>query len=430
MSPWAEKSKSLGGHDGVTLIVGLGLAFFFLTRVSLGVSVFTLALMGMFHALKNRKVHSQFLWRDGQWFIIAASLPLAYFFRMLVSDFDHRMLDKVARFILIIPIYWIVRSFGISASKVLIFISAGVFTAGFESFFQVSNGIQRVSGTSIPNSIPFGNFALLFGVLSVLLIIQKNRDETFAWAKWVGMGGFLAGMFTSIASGSRGGWVAIPLFILVYWSFFGSGNKFVSYMVAIAIVVVMPLLVYFVPAISDRLALGVSEAHSFLSRTGLWMSGETTSSIGIRLDMWAAGIDAFRSAPVFGLGFTGFNEFLHDRVEMGLTHPDLEVIGFKHLHCEIITTAAKLGLMGLFALAVLWVGGIWWFLRNTVNKDSNGKIFRVMGLITFTAMIVYSMTDSMFGMTLQSMVYTMLLGISAGGLRHAELNPEPGTAGQ
>jgi hypothetical protein len=40
------------------------------------------------------------------------------------------------------------------------------------------------------------------------------------------------------------------------------------------------------------------------------------------------------------------------------------------------------------------------------------------------------MTDSMFGMTLHSMVYTMLLGISAGGLRHAELNPKPDAAGR
>lgn len=430
MSSWAEKSKSLRGNDGVTLIVGLGLAFFFLTRISLGVSVFTLALLGVFHALENRKVHSQFSWRDGQWFIIAAILPLAYFFRMLVSDFDHRLLDKVVRFILIIPIYWIVRSYGISASKVLFCISASVFTAGFESLFQVSNGIQRVSGASIPNPIPFGNFSLLFGVLSILLIIPKNNGEAFGWAKWVGVGGLLAGMFTSIASGSRGGWVAIPVFILIYWRFFGSRSKLFSYMAVISILVVIPLLAYFVPAISDRLAVGIYEAHSVLSRTGHWMSGGASDSIGTRLDMWAAGIDAFRSAPLFGLGFTGFNEFLHDRIKMGLTHPDLEIIGFKHLHSEIITTAAKLGLTGLFALAILWVGGIKWFLRDTAKKDSNGELFRVMGLITFTAMIVYSMTDSMFGMTLQSMVYTMLLGISAGGLRHAELNPEYSTVGR
>jgi len=430
MSSLAENHRFQGGKDGVTLVVGLGLAFFFLTRVSLGVSVFTLALVAAFHVLKNRRCETYFSWRDGQWLIIVSSLPLAYFFRMLFSDFDNRLLDKVARLVLVIPIYWIVRSYGISASKVLICICASVFVAGVESFFQVSNGIQRVSGVAISNSIPFGNFALLFGVLSVLVIFPEKEAKKSAWAKSVGVVGFLAGTFTSVASGTRGGWVAIPLFVLIFWKFFGSRNKLVSYSVAITTVAMMMLLAYFVPAISDRLAVGISEAHSFWSRTSLWTSGEVSTSIGIRLDMWAAGIDAFRSAPLFGLGFTGFNEFLHRRIEMGLTHPDLEAVGFKHLHCELITTAAKMGLMGLVGLAILWVGGIQWFLRDTGNNDSNRQIFRVMGLITFAAMIAYSMTDSMFGMTLHSMVYTMLLGISAGGLRHAELNSVSGTAGR
>jgi hypothetical protein len=84
--------------------------------------------------------------------------------------------------------------------------------------------------------------------------------------------------------------------------------------------------------------------------------------------------------------------------------------------------------MGLFALAILWVGGVRWFLPDIDKKGSNGKVFRVMGLITFTAMIAYSMTDSMFGMTLHPMVYALLLGISAGGLRHAELGSDSGTA--
>jgi O-antigen ligase len=428
MSSLAEKSKFLGGKEGVTVIAGLGLAFFFLTRVSLAVSVFTLALVAVFHVFKHRKVQSDFSWRDGQWFVVAAALPLAYFFKMLASDFDHRLLDKVSRLVLIIPIYWVIRSYGISASKVLICVCASVLAAGIDSFFQVANGVQRVSGASIPSPIPFGNFALLFGVLSALLIFPEKERKESTWVKRFGMVGFLAGMFTSIASGTRGGWVAIPVFLLIYWKYFGSGSKWVSYAVAITIVVVMPLLAYFVPAISDRLAVGISEAQSFLSRTSLWSSGDVSTSIGIRLDMWAAGIDAFRCAPVFGLGFTGFNEFLHHRIEMGLTHPDLELTGFKHLHCEIITTAAKMGLIGLVGLAMLWAGSIWWFLRDAGKGDSNEKRFRIMGLITATAMIAYSMTDSMFGMTLHSMVYTMLLGISAGGLRHAELNPQPAMA--
>jgi len=424
----AEKSKVVDGKDWVTIISGLGLGFFFLTRISLGISVFALALAAVFHVLKNGKLATHFSWRDGQWFIIAASLPLAYFFRMVPSDVDHRLLDKVVRLLFAIPIFWIVRSYGISISKVLICIAISVLTAGVDSLIQASNGIQRVSGAAISSPIPFGNFALLFGVLSLLLISSEKETSRSAWVKWIGAVGVISGIYTSVASGTRGGWVAIPFFILIIWAFFGPKRKSTSYAVLIAILVAIPLIAYLTPAISDRLAEGVAEAQSYLSRTTRWTSGETTSSIGIRLDMWTAGLEAFRSAPAFGLGFAGFNDFLHHRIEMGLSHSDLETTEFKHLHCEIITTAAKLGLMGLFALVILWVGGIWWFLRDVSKNTPDGKIFRVMGLLTFAAMIAYSMTDSMFGMTLHSMVYTMLLGISAGGLRHAELNLKPGAA--
>jgi O-antigen ligase len=428
MFSFADKSRLVDGKDWVTIISGLGLLFFFFTRISLGISVFGLALVAICHVVKSGKVATYFSWRDGQWFIVAASLPLAYIFRMLPSDVDHRLLDKVVRLLFAIPIFWIVRAYGISISKCLMCIAGSVLAAGLDSLIQASNGIERVSGESIVSPIPFGNFALLFGVLGLLLIFSGK--EKFWWAKFLGVAGFFSGIYTSVASGTRGGWVAIPFFILIIWAFFGPKRKSTSYAVLIAILVAIPLIAYLTPAISDRLAVGIAEAHSYLSRTGRWTAGEATSSIGIRLDMWTAGLEAFRSAPAFGLGFGGFNDFLHHRIEMGLSHSDLETTEFKHLHCEVITTAAKLGMMGLFALVVLWVGGIRWFLRDTSKNTSDGKIFRVMGLITFTAMIAYSMTDSMFGMTLHSMVYTMLLGISAGGLRHAELNPKPDAAGR
>jgi hypothetical protein len=44
-------------------------------------------------------------------------------------------------------------------------------------------------------------------------------------------------------------------------------------------------------------------------------------------------------------------------------------------------------------------------------------------------MIIFSMTDSMFGMTVHITVYSLLLGISAGGLRHAELKSEYSSIG-
>ena len=216
----------------------------------------------------------------------------------------------------------------------------------------------------------------------------------------------------------------MPLFALIFLGYFGPDNKRVSFSLAALGIFMVLCGAYLVPGISARVAVGLTDVQNYFSRSGGWLPGDTIGSLDTRLDMWVAGVEAFRSAPVFGLGFGGFNEFLHHRIELGLSHPELENVGYKHLHCEIITTAAKLGLMGLSALAILWIGGVRWFLGEGKATDPTGTCFRVMGLITFTAMITFSMTDSMFGMTLHSMVYTLFLGISAGGLRHAELNME------
>lgn len=408
----------------ISFVAGIGASIFFIAHSALGFAVFFLAIFSIIYTAINKSKDAPFSWRDGCWFIVMAALPLAYFFKMAPSDFEYRLLDKVVRLLLAVPIFWVVRSCGVSALALLVSVSIGVLFAGFESFVQISDGVGRVSGSSVSSPIPFGNFALLFGVLGSIVVFSGAALRASKWLKGLCLVGLIAGVFSSVASGTRGGWVAIPVFVLLFWKFFGPKNRPVSWRACVIGAVLVLGGATLIPGIGQRVDLGVTEVQHYFSRPGVWKSGDSIGSLDTRLDMWVAGIDAFRSAPWTGLGFSGFKEFLHHRIEAGLTHPDLETIGFKHLHCEIITTAAKLGLLGLLALATLWVGGVGWFLAGAKENESNGMIFRVMGLITFTAMITYSLTDSMFGMTLHAMVYTLFLGISAGGLRHAEIKPE------
>lgn len=410
----------------ISVIAGLGVLFFFVNRVSHGASIFLLAMLAIFYAVKNKEI--PFSRRDGGLMLISAALPLAYLCGMLISGFDYGLLDKVLRLLLIAPIFWVVRCHGISASTFLICVSSGVIFSGIDSLDKILHGATRVSGMSVPSPIPFGNFSLLFAVLGFVFLFCRRELRAPKWFNYICLAGLLAGIFSSFASGTRGGWVAMPMFALIFWKFFGPHDKRASFAVCALGVLMIVCGAYLVPGISTRVVEGATDVQKYFSRSGGWLPGDAIGSLDTRLDMWVAGVEAFRSAPLLGLGFPGFNEFLHHRIELGLSHPDLESVGYKHLHCEIITTAAKLGLMGLLALAILWIGGIRWFLSEARTTNPTGTCFRVMGLITLTAMITFSMTDSMFGMTLHSMVYTLFLGISAGGLRHAELNTESRSA--
>jgi O-antigen ligase len=418
----AKKPGYFSGQEGINVIAGMGVGFFFLTGKSLGISLFVLAFAGIYYALANRKNENHFSWRDGKLIIFVSCIPAAYFFRMLFSDFDQRSLDKALRLLFIIPIFWIIRAYGISAAKFLMCISAGVLVAGLDSAVQIANGAQRVTSSSVANPIPFGNFALLFGVLGLLQISSASENRASYFVKFLCIFGFISGLLTSVASGSRGGWLAIPVFVAIFWGFFCKINQKKNYILFFAFLTIIALGLYSIPPVGGRLMQGFDEARDYLIRPHSWASESTYTSIGGRLDLWAAGLGAFKSAPIFGLGFSGFNEYLHFRVGEGLSHPALE--SFKHLHCEIITTAAKLGLMGIAALAVFWVGGVRWFMWGSDRNQPNKNIFRIMGLVTFAAMIVFSLTDSMFGMTVHVTVYTLLIGIFSGGLRHSELAAE------
>jgi O-antigen ligase len=137
--------------------------------------------------------------------------------------------------------------------------------------------------------------------------------------------------------------------------------------------------------------------------------------------MWAAGLAGFKSSPFMGLGFGDeYKEFLKNRVDLGLSHPI--IFNHRHLHSEVVTTAARLGWVGIASLLFLLVGGLRWFTSGPMRKDGEAKIISSLGLMVIASMIIFPMTDSMFGTTLHPMLYAALIGLAAGALRHHELS--------
>jgi O-antigen ligase len=136
--------------------------------------------------------------------------------------------------------------------------------------------------------------------------------------------------------------------------------------------------------------------------------------------MWAAGLAAFKASPVFGLGFgEEYKSFLQYRVDTGLSHPS--IFDHRHLHNEFITTASRLGFLGVFSYLLLVMGSIGWFLYDRRSRGTEAKVTASLGLTVAVAMVIFPSTDSMFGTTLHPMLYAILIGVSAGALRHQEL---------
>ena len=402
----------------ITSLLGVGLMFFFVNRTFLGLAVFGLALAVISLPTICKDQCPNLTQRD--WIIIfmVMALPTAYLTRMCLSGFDFRLLDRVSRILLIIPVYLVVRCFGVSVKVIFLSCAVGVIFAGIDAFFQVLHGQSRVMGMSVNNSIPFGNFSLLFGFISFLsvFLLQERRGRTYFVV--LASVSLVTGIFVSFVSGSRGGWVAIPIFLAIL-AFTGQrGFRLWPYASLLAMLLLVML---FTPSITGRVEAGISDVNAYLTHQRPWVQGDPINSLDARMDMWAAGLAAFKSAPFIGLGFGDeYNEFLRNRVDLGLSHPT--IFSHRHLHNEVITTAARLGLLGFASLLFLFVGGLRWFMSDMRRKDSEARAISSLGLMVIASMIIFPMTDSMFGTTLHPMLYAALMGLAAGALRHHELS--------
>lgn len=124
-----------------------------------------------------------------------------------------RAFDAQLRFLGAIPVAFAIASLpGVSVRLLRVSSSIGAIVAlTVGLWFMHSTGEPRAAN-AFTNAIPYGDIALLLGVLPLYGISrwrQPSRVDILA------MIGAVAGLAASVLSASRGGWVALPLFAVL-----------------------------------------------------------------------------------------------------------------------------------------------------------------------------------------------------------------------
>lgn len=417
------------GHDRLALHVGPilinGLVFAALVGLmtldgAVGLATIILSLTGL--ALWGRGAARDWGAEDTRFAIILAALPVVYLINYLVLGGDLAQLDKPSRLLLAIIMFLGLRSLGVSPYAVLWGAILGAFLASGYAYYQTQFlDLPRAFGVVHP--IPFGNYALLLCgiVVAGWGLLTKGRART--WSIPLMLLACLAGLWASAASGSRGGWAAIPIFAYILSLLPSHIRPWHRATLLAAIVVAMLASYAWIAPIKQRVDPAIQETLSFLNSDH--HVSQPLGSFGTRLEMWRVGGLAFREHPWLGTGFPGFEAYLDAGIAQGKIHP--EVALHKHLHNEIMTTLAKLGLLGLSALLLFWLGGWRYFASRVSRADLPPEVrfFATVGLLTMGGALVFSLSDSMFGTTAGISALALLLAVAAGGMRHFERrNPE------
>lgn len=308
--------------------------------------------------------------------------------------------DKASRFLLAIPVYFALRKY----PPRLEWLWAGLIVGTWATFLLASwqvwgLGHARAEGHTHP--IQFGNLSMLSGFFCLAGLGWATQLPTKAQrTRWflLLLSGAALGLLSSLLSGSRGGWISIPFVALIlikaYHSFFSVRLKIGALLTALVVAVGL----YSTPALNIQ-----HRIHDAFHDIELYQQGRADTSLGARFEMWKAAVLMTKERPLLGWGKDQMQTTMQALADQGLVDP---VIGdFNHAHNEILDTLAKRGLIGLLALALLYLIPIRLFASYLNHPSLATRSLATAGMILPVAYIDFGLSQTFLSHNSGIMVY-------------------------
>ena len=316
--------------------------------------------------------------------------------------------QEPSRFILVLPIYLMVRRFGLSQNALKWGVFIGAIVAGFWAFYQKQElGISRAHGGTSGLKAAFGDISLLLGVMSVALF-QPNWSEDKRW--WlVVLFSLLLGVFASLASGTKGGWISAPVFCLVMVSL-ARHPTYTKRFTCLAVMVTGAVLTwYFSPFIQARVG-NIPLAIMTYLETGQVTDG----SASIRLALWHAATLVFIDNPLFGVGPSNFDAAKLPYIQAGLL-PDI-VGHFNGAHSQFFDTLHESGIFGPIMVFSIY-GAFIVFCRQYLAQN---KALATAGILLAVGFMDFGLVEMIWDINNAGVFFTVMMVLITGQLSYEQ----------
>lgn len=321
---------------------------------------------------------------------------------VLIHGGDSSHYDKPIRFILaclgfvLIVKYpprltWLWLGLGIGAIAACIW-------SGYQKFFL---DIQRAGGYT--NAIQYGNLAMLMGVWCVAgLGWAHTQTHCRRWQLLLVVGA-LCGVLASLLSGSRGGWIGLPVVLWVLYRAYGRMLAPRIKLALAALILASGAIVLATPQlhVAERLHLAVSDVDQYFNHQN------AHTSVGARFAMWHGATQLYLAKPVFGWGERGYQPAMAQLVDEGKADPIIREFG--HPHNEILNVASKHGTIGLIALLLLWGVPLKLFAAGLRSADLTVRALATAGILLPVTYIDYGLSQAFLSHNSGVMMYAFWL---------------------
>jgi O-antigen ligase len=275
-----------------------------------------------------------------------------------------------------------------------------------------------------PNTL--GSQSFILASLS-LLMIQWHQNES-RWLIFLQLVGGLIGLYISIGSGSRGGWLSTPFLLLIILclrlgDIARSANDqkkqmyFRTASICLAVLVAALISFYFSDKLSTRIISGYHEIFS-------WLSGTTLdSSAGIRLSMWKISFQLVGDYFWFGSGELGMSDLLiGSYLDTPTNAMAIHTLITTGPHSDILSKLLSGGILSLLAYfaVLLWPLLIFWRLRNEI--DPSKRLASRVGIYYTIAVFIAGLSNEQLSLKYLCTFYGLMLATLLAQVLHESPN--------
>jgi len=303
-----------------------------------------------------------------------------------------KTLDQTSRYVLLVPILMLLLNTPPSLRILWAGIAAGSISAGIVAAWQRHwLELYRPDGF-MTSAIPFGDISLMGGILCLAGMFWSNSQgrSVRIWQAALAMG-FLAGVYASFLSGSRGGWLAIPATLTLFFIAFLTKKNLRQALLCLLLLVASISLIFLAlrGEIMNRYDIAVLEVNQYAQHR------EADTSVGIRLEAWRAAIMNISEKPILGWSYQDYNARLYELAEE--KKADISITSLANIHNNYLEAWVHQGIFGLLALLAMFIVPFWFFCKRLRSPNIKVQSLAVGGASLLVSFFIFGLTQVILG---------------------------------
>jgi O-antigen ligase len=367
------------------------------------IALFILALI--FALTHWKQMKTEFNDRPSQLIILTLASPfLAILFgQLLRNDININAYDGPLRFLLAGLIFLYLKHKQIDFLKAFQYIAPISLLIAVGAIFYYPETSAYWGGryaSYFVDPLTFGGYALVIGFTCLFLLDIKKDALLLSILKLLG---FASGLFLSLGSGSRSGWIAIP-FVLALWVFINRKNKKLVINASLILISALLITLLLNENLQQRVLSIFQEIYAWFTN----QANKEEGSGGMRLTMWRMSWVLFLESPLYGYGDpVGYKHLLDQPLVTSFAGPN--ALGAITLgpHHEIFGQMLRSGIFGLIAGLLLFFAPMAVFIQQLRRNFQN--LAAQVGLAFVLGLFICSLSIEVFNLKYTTSFYALML---------------------